>query len=300
MSRAHAEYEWLCGLDAVEQLSAEEANDLRDHTESCPSCHQRSIDMKMASYAYFTHHASNAERASLPAGMQERFEERAIRAGIPVRTPTAAMRGPHVFSLALSVLVLILSAQVSWKALSPRFIEGSGSHFETPSSKSRRAVPAAPRPLIADARPDGLTDGSLKRTRHPGRPPRAVPSGVWRGAKGSDRYSVLYDSVSLQEEGAKRSIGEFRLLTVEGVRSYASSGLRLPAKRTFELTSVPGFSVPGFSANGARALPHQQAFRYNPKLASVTFLGSPERVTTFRLPAMNDASLFRNNSNQPW
>lgn len=143
MSRAHAEYERLCVFAAVGQLSAEEANDLRDHAESCLSCHRRLAEMETASCAYFLRYAGKAKGVNLPAGMQRRFEERAISVGIPLRDTAPALLGARVASFALYVLLLTVSAQVGWKVLYPRILKQAADHSETTSIKHLLSFPQA-------------------------------------------------------------------------------------------------------------------------------------------------------------
>ncbi len=297
MNRAHVEYQMLCAFAAVGELSEEEANDLSEHTESCLSCHRRLAEMETASWAYFLRHAGAAKGVNTPAGMQQRFEKRVLSVGFPMRDTTPALLGTRLISVALSVVLLTVFAQMGWKVLYPRMLEPVAVHPETTSIEPIKMATAAPRQVIGDPPPQKPVESGLKRTRNTTRlrstgsyaPPQ-------RGTGKGHSYSVLYKSALLQQRGPDAFGGAPTVLTSEVVGDYLTSGLRLPARRTFELTSAPRFL-----ADGEYSSPNKHAFRYTPTVASLSFLGTPERVELPRLPVLNEPPpLFRMNSTKAW
>lgn len=290
MSRVHMEYEMLCAFAAVGQLSEAELNDLSEHVESCSSCHRRLAEMETASYTYFLRHAGKAKGVDTPAGFQQRFEERAGSMGIPLRDITAALPGTRFISLALSVVLLTVAAQVGWKILYPQVGERTAVHVETSSiAPLQRVIGDAP---IHGDSPGGLSGGrNTTRFRNAG-----SYTSPHRETRKVQSYSNLSGSPPLRLRGSETFAGDHPLSTPEVVREYLTSGLQLPERRTFELTAAPRFL-----AGGEYSIPDKHAFRYNPTFASLSFLGVPERVELPRFPAMSEPPpLFRINSTKTW
>ena len=292
MSRVHLEYEMLCAFAALGQLSEAERNDLREHVESCSSCQRSLAEMEVASCAYFLCHAGKARGGDTPPGMQRRFEERGGSMGIPLRNITSALPGTRFISLALSVLLLTVAAQVGWKVLAPRLRDRTTVPGETSSIPVLQTVSPAPGLVIGDppvhrGSSDGLS-GSRNRKRVRNAYSYTSTHREVRKAQSDSQPSRLLISEAFA--------GDRPLPPLVSVRDYLMSGLPPTAKRSFHLTSASRFL-----ADGKYSIPAKRAFRYSPTFASLTLLGVPERVEVPRLPAMNEPPpLFHSNINKAW
>ena len=292
MSRLHMEYEMLCALATAGQLSEVELNDLNEHVETCPSCQRRLAQMEAASCAYFLRHASKAKRVDLPPGIQRRFEERAGSMGITLRDVTSALPGTRLISLALSVVLLTVTAQMGWKLLYPKIREQNAVHLEVPSYRPVQTVVSTPELAVGDPTVHKGSPGGPNRGRNLRRFRRALsdtspPPEVWKIQSGPP---------TLRLSDPQTFAGDRHLSTPGwNHQSFAGGGF-LPLRRTFELTSASGYL-----AFGEYPTPAKPAFRYSPTFASLSFLGVPERVDVPHVPALNQLPpLFRINSPKAW
>lgn len=298
MNRAHAEYQMLCAFAAVGELSEDEANDLSEHAGSCLSCGRRLSEMETTSRAYFLRHAGAARGVNTPAGMQRRFEERAAASvGVPMRDTTPALLGTRLVSLAFSVVLLIFSAQVGRKVLYPRIPGGALDHPETTSIKRSEMATAAPGQVTGGPLLQRPVESGFKKARNISRPRGTNPYAHPQRRTGEGHsYPVLYKTALLQQREPNAFAGASTVFTPEFSGGYLTSGFHLPARRSFELTSAPRFLVVGDHSS-----PDNHAFRYTPTVASLSFLGTPERVESPRLPLLNDLpQLFHLNSTKAW
>ena len=292
MSRVHLQYEMLCAFAALGELSDAELSDLTAHVGACSSCCRRLAEMEAASYTYFVRHAAKANGAVTPPGMQQRFEERAGSMGIPLREASAALPGNRLISLALSVVLLTVAAQVGWKVLYPQIRGQTPVHVETSSFESLDKRPSTPSLRLSDPPFHRASLGRLSGGRKT-RPLRRAGtfSSPLRDTSKAQSYSPplrLLDSEAFADDRPLR--------TPVVVRDYLTSGISFPAKRTFELTSASRFL-----ADGEYSIPAKRAFRYNPTFASLSFLGMPARVEVPHFPAMSEPpALFRINSTKAW
>ncbi len=205
--------------------------------------------------------------------------------------------GTRFISLALLVLLLTVSAQVGWKALRLRILERAAVYSETTSFEHLPIGPRAPRSVIGNPLLQKPVEGGLKRTRKTTRLRSTGSYATPQRVTGKDHsYSVLYKGVPRQQLDPEASVGGSPFLAPQVVRDYLTSGLRLPARRTFELTSVPRFLT-----DTEYSTPNKHVFRYTATLASLSFLGAPERVELPWLPTLNERPpLFRINSTKTW
>ena len=295
MRRDHVEYERLCAFAAAGQLSEAEVNELRGHVAKCDACDRCLAELERASRAYFLEYAGRTKRAALPAGMQRRFEERAVSVGVPLRETTPAVPGTRSMSLALSVVPLTIFAHLGWRVVCARL---PGVQPETISSKALRVVPPATRSAADEGHRHRVSTVGLQATRTKRRLHRAGSYAALRGAAGKVRsYSGVYEAAAagLQRD-PEGLVGGAPLLRFAGVKDASSPRFFLPAERNAELSLDRGL----FAKDGQATL-DQHAFRYKPALASVTFLGVTERVDVLRVPAMHEPpALFHPDSNRTW
>ena len=274
MSRVHGEYETLCAFAAAGQLSEAELNDLGEHVDSCSCCQRRVTEMEAASYAYFVRHADKSKAVGTPPGMQRRFEERIGSMGLPLREIAAPLPGSRLVSVALSLVLLTVAAQVGWKALDLRMRERNAGDVKTafvrpPQTISQVPGSAAGAPAVHRGQAGGLS--AIRKMRH-----------VRDVHLDTAAHREVRKAPSYSPPGA--------------VRDSLTEVVSAPARRAFALTASSGFL-----AGGESSIATKHTFRYSPKLASLSFFGVPERVEVPRLPAMNEPPpLFNRQSPKAW
>jgi hypothetical protein len=118
----HAEryFENLAILAVSGELSGPECMELEEHLGYCSTCARRLIELENASRELFASRQFMGRRRSAPAGMQDRFFERALRAGIPLRGRSAASSYLPILWFASLAVALALAVNVGWKATSGR------------------------------------------------------------------------------------------------------------------------------------------------------------------------------------
>ena len=196
MIRDHKFYERQSAMSASGHLTASELEELEQHISQCDSCRNCLVEMATVSRELFVAQVwpGNGET---PKGMQLRFIQRAVAAGIPLRhekSPAFDFRFARVAAIA-AVLTLFIAA--TWKfAATPLVERGSGQFsaqmYAKPGAKAESTPQTAGAPV-----PTGLTKetrGNAKRIkRRSPVPERAIlsPFPVVRYGEASHLYPGL-------------------------------------------------------------------------------------------------------------
>jgi hypothetical protein len=107
MSTGHDDFEVLCALAASGDLTKAEHAALREHLENCIACQSRLVEMRRLAVPLLFAQQLKIPGKQLRKGMQERFAERAIREGIPLR-PRSQGVGFNALGMVTVVLVVLL------------------------------------------------------------------------------------------------------------------------------------------------------------------------------------------------
>jgi hypothetical protein len=107
MSTSHDDFEVLCALAASGDLTKTEHAALREHLENCIACQSRLVEMRRLAIPLMFAQQLKTPGKQLRKGMQERFAERAIREGIPLR-PRSQGVGVNALGMVTVVLVVLL------------------------------------------------------------------------------------------------------------------------------------------------------------------------------------------------
>jgi hypothetical protein len=107
MSTSHADFEVLCALAASGDLTKTEHAALREHLKNCIACQSRLVEMRRLAIPLMLVQQRKTPGKQLRKGMQERFAERAIREGIPLR-PRSQGIGVNALGMVTVVLVVLL------------------------------------------------------------------------------------------------------------------------------------------------------------------------------------------------
>jgi hypothetical protein len=107
MSTSHDEFEVLCALAASGDLTKTEHAALREHLKNCIACQSCLVEMRRLAIPLLLAQQIRIPGKQLRKGMHERFAERAIRAGIPLR-PRSEGVGVHALGMVTVAFVVLL------------------------------------------------------------------------------------------------------------------------------------------------------------------------------------------------
>jgi hypothetical protein len=88
MTVDHSDFEVGCALAASGLFTRTELAELSEHAAHCVLCHDRLVEFRRAGIQLLLVHELKNSGERLPKGMQQRFVARAIREGIPLRSPS--------------------------------------------------------------------------------------------------------------------------------------------------------------------------------------------------------------------
>ncbi len=156
MIRDHRFYEIQSALSATGHLTASELEELEQHVSQCVSCRSCLVDMATVSRELFLAQVWTGNRET-PKGMQQRFTERAVAAGIPLKFERSAAFDFRFARVAAITAVLTLLIAVAWKVA-----------WTPPVERGSRQFPSQ-----MDARPEAISqrtpqpfDGRVVQTRN--------------------------------------------------------------------------------------------------------------------------------------
>jgi len=107
MSTSHDDFEVLCALAASGDLTKTEHAALREHLRNCISCQSCFIEMRRLAIPLLLAQQLKTPGRQLRKGLQQRFADRAIREGIPLR-PRSQGVGVNALGMVTVVLVVLL------------------------------------------------------------------------------------------------------------------------------------------------------------------------------------------------
>jgi hypothetical protein len=116
MTLRHRYFEVKCALAASGQLSDLEFCELSAHLRRCDQCRYRLMEMALVSSQIFLARRSLAPRPTAQKGMLERFTQRAIGEGIPLRQPRRAPSVHHLVGATAFALLSVLLIVMTWTA----------------------------------------------------------------------------------------------------------------------------------------------------------------------------------------
>jgi hypothetical protein len=298
MIYTHEHYEMLTALATAGQLSDSELRDLRQHTRECVACLQAMAEMEEVSRELFLTQVRSTSRSSLPAGMQQRFQERARSAGIPLSSHAALPLNSGFLRMALVTLLVTVCATLSWKLLvAPPVQERASVEADNSAQKISALQPNHELPVISGhlllAVPQ--KHQQVKRKALSQREPDTAISP--KSGSGTSQTSFVLSRPSfLKHDYAGTFSDNTSMLPVTVNQDYMTSGLHLPGRKSFELVSVPNIW-------GAvdRERSDQRTFHYNPNFASLSFLDGPQGSGITTIPTLNiSRSQFHLDINKTW
>jgi hypothetical protein len=107
MIAGHDDFEVLCALAATGDLTKAEHAVLREHVKNCVACQSRLVEVRRLAIPLLLAQQLKTPGKQSRNGLQERFAERAIREGIPLR-PRPQGVGFSALGIVTVVLVVLL------------------------------------------------------------------------------------------------------------------------------------------------------------------------------------------------
>jgi len=250
----HEFYEMQSALAATGQLSDTELTELEQHAAECASCRTCIAEMAEASRELFLLKGQRVHAKGTPARMQERFIERAARAGIPIGRSASAAFDPRLAGVIAIAALLAISASLGWSRPSVPRMESAAASIPS--------MPETQPPARAEA--SSATGGSMSKTGLGKRSTLQRRAVINSSAEESKRQFYLGSTTSFAQEGSLWSGG------LSG--SHLVAEMHTPTTSFFNDASVAGF----FGRKEANK-PDQRAFHLDRKLASLSFLDFPQK-----------------------
>ncbi|HMH13156.1 MAG TPA: hypothetical protein VK578_08620 [Edaphobacter sp.] len=273
MIRDHKFYEMQGALAATGQLTDAELTELEQHAINCASCHECIADMGEMSREFFLLQTRRMRSRATPVGMQERFLERAASAGIPVSRSISTLFDPRFARVAVIAVLLAISISLSWKV----FLVPNAKR-EAPDYYTSATRPAPTSEWIAHtegeqgARVLSTSKAQLKRRTTARRRAVSVSSAP---RISEERHSYLeLDRPLFANQGSSTSFSDGSAFWSERLAAGPlAAGLHAPIRTSFTNACVA-------SCFGHRedSKPEGQAFHLDLKIASLSFLESPQNI----------------------
>jgi hypothetical protein len=288
MIRDHKFYEMQSALAATGQLTDAELTDLEQHATTCASCRECIADMAEMSREFFLMQAGRMKSKGTPAGMQERFLERAANAGISVSRSSSTSFDLRFVRVAVIAVLLAISTSLSWKLLSPPDAERKA----TPASSTAGSQPAPPfesTPHIVGERAIQHVSISKAQLRRRSASRRSAASISLAHAITEPLFAKQGSPMSFSDGSAFWSA----MLAA----SPLAAELRAPTRISF--TSAYVASCFGHEEDCKR---EERPFHLELKVASLSFLDSPQSINAEpQIPGLRfSAPVFHLDPNRVW
>jgi hypothetical protein len=169
VTRDHRFYEMQSALSATGHLTCSELEELEQHVSQCVSCRNCMVEMAAVSRELFLGQVRPGN-SKTPSGMEQRFIQRAVAAGIPLKPERSTAFGHRFARVAAITAVLTLFIAVAWRAGSTPPVERASGQFPSQMQARPEAVSeATPRSPVSRVRHTALVNERRTRRR------RAVP-----------------------------------------------------------------------------------------------------------------------------
>jgi hypothetical protein len=266
MIRGHKFYEMQSALAALGQLSEAELLELEEHANDCASCHECIADMAEVSREFFLLQSGKVSSKGIPAGMQERFLERAVHAGIPIGRPASAGFNLRFAQTAVIALFLVVFLSLSGKIFSIPGAESMAMQdVPAPVIRSNQALEATSVPATEHTVQD-ISGGSAQSRRRLVARRRAVSIPSTRGRSGDRQPGLDLSKPFFAAQGLPANFSDRKTLWDDTMRErYLTAGIHSPKPSSFTKEYVARFF-----GREVDTKPDEHAFHYDLKLASLS------------------------------
>lgn len=163
MTVEHGDFEVGCALAATGLLTRTELAELSEHAAHCVLCHDRLVEFRRAGIQLLLVQGLKNSGERLPKGMQQRFVARAIREGIPLRSPSPGVRFSALGSVTILLVALLLVVATLNNGSLPDTSQRPVAHDKQTSTAQEIPVHAVAARRV------------LRRSRAAVRPPQVTP-----------------------------------------------------------------------------------------------------------------------------
>jgi hypothetical protein len=275
MIHDHKFYEMQSALAATGQLTDAELTELEQHATTCASCRECIADMAEMSREFFLMQVGRMKSKGTPAGMQERFLERAANAGMSVSRSSSTPFDPRLLRVAVIAVILAISTSLTWKVFLAPDAERKAAAPDSSTAGSQPATTSEGTPHIVGERAIQHVSISKAQLRRRSASRRSAVSISPAHAITKERQSYFELNKPLfAKQGSPMSFSDGSAFwSARLAADPLAAGLHAPTRTSF--TSAYVASCFGHEED---CKPKEQPFHLELKLASLTFLGSPQSI----------------------
>jgi hypothetical protein len=146
--RDHRFYEMQSALSASGHLTDSELEELEQHVSQCVSCRNCMVEMAAVSRELFLTQIGPGNRET-PKGMQDRFIQRAVTAGIPFKLERASFTGFDLRFARVAAITVVLALLISlgWEIAPTLRVQQASGEFPSKTEPAPKALSESiPRP----------------------------------------------------------------------------------------------------------------------------------------------------------
>jgi hypothetical protein len=296
MIRGHKFYEMQGALAAVGQLSDDELAELEQHVNDCLLCREYIADMAEMSREFFLMQPRRVSSNATPAGMQERFFERAAKAGIPISRPANTILDARFARAAMIAVLLTISIALSWKLFSAPYPETAIAQDSRAPEASSGHASEKPSMRAGEHTVQTLSASNSKSRRKTAVQLRSASISSTQRTS-ADRHPDLIKPF-FAKQAFPPDLSDRKTSWTNGMsESYRVAGMYAPIPSPFPNTYVA--NLLGSEKDSASG---DQAFHYDLKLASLSFLeSSPAAPSEPHVPGVKfNAPILHLDPNRVW
>ena len=298
MIHDHKFYEMQSAMAATGQLTDAELTELEQHATSCASCRECIADMAEMSREFFLMQAVRMKSKGTPAGMEERFLERAANAGISVRRSSFTPFDLRFVRVAVIAVLLAISTSLSLKVFPAPEAESKAAP-DSPTAGSQPAPTSEGTPHIVGERTIQHVSISNAQLRRRSASRRRSVSILAAHTITDERQSYFELNRSLfAEQGSPLSFSDTSAFwSARLSASPLAAGFHAPTR-----TSLTNAYVASCFGHEKDCKSEEQPFHLELKLASLSFLGSPQSINAEpQIPGPKfSAPVFHLDPNRVW
>jgi hypothetical protein len=298
MIRDHKFYEMQSALAATGHLTDTELTELEQHATTCASCRECVADMAEMSREFFLMQAGRVKSKGTPAGMQERFLERAANAGISVSRSSSTSLDLRFVRVAVIAVLLAMSTSLGWKVFSaPDAERKAAPDFSTAGSQPAPASEGTPHIVGERMIRHVSISKAQRRRRSASRRSAASISPAHPITEERQSYFEL-NSPLFAQQGSQMSFSDrSSFWSARLAASPLAPGLRAQTRASF--TSA---YVASYFGRAEDCKPEERPFHLELELASLSFLGSQQSINSeSHIPGLKfSAPAFHLDPNRGW
>lgn len=272
MIRDHRFYEMQSALAATGHLTNSEVTELEQHVEQCASCRKYIMEMADISRELILVQNQSLD-IGYPSGMQQRFVQRALSAGIPLKARAAWRTAvdQRFASFAAVGVVLMLLIFFSWKVVSIPHVERAMSQPPQADTTTKPVQTAIRRLPAITVRQAALTSNkhlkprNISRAMTPLKRPRAAQSEA-----DSHLYLALNGSLFANAETSTSFSDGSTFWSQRLIQTYLMAGAHAAGSSSFTRPYAAHLLGHGWNSKA-----EERSFHFDLTMASLSHSDSP-------------------------